>query len=58
MDEKVIDADFSKITEGTIFKKTLGDIEDNDRCGGYNRSRDRSREGSLSRDYSNNKDRS
>ena len=28
MDEEVINPDFSKITEGTIFKKTLGDIED------------------------------
>ena len=28
MDEEVIDPDFSKITEGTIFKKTLGDMED------------------------------
>ena len=28
MDEKVIDPDFSKITEGTIFEKTLGDMED------------------------------
>ena len=25
---EVIDPDFSKITEGTIFKKTLGDNED------------------------------
>ena len=28
MDEGVIDPDFSKITEGTIFEKTLGDMED------------------------------
>ena len=28
MDKEVIDPDFSKITEGTIFKKTLGDMED------------------------------
>ena len=28
MDEEVIDPDFSKITEGTIFEKTLGDMED------------------------------
>ena len=28
MDEEVIDPYFSKITEGTIFKKTLGDMED------------------------------
>ena len=28
MDKGVIDPDFSKITEGTIFKKTLGDMED------------------------------
>ena len=28
MDEEVIDPDFSKITEGTIFKKTLGDMKD------------------------------
>ena len=28
MDEEVIDPDFSIITERTIFKKTLGDMED------------------------------
>ena len=28
MNEEVIDPDFSKITEGTIFEKTLGDMED------------------------------
>ena len=28
LDEVVIDSDFSNITEGTIFKKALGDIED------------------------------
>ena len=28
MDKEVIDSDFSKITERTIFKKTLGDMED------------------------------
>ena len=28
MDEEVMDPDFSTITEGTIFKKTLGDMED------------------------------
>ena len=28
MDEVIIDPDFSKITEGTTFKKALGDIED------------------------------
>ena len=28
MDEEVIDSDFSKITEETIFKKTLGYMED------------------------------
>ena len=28
MDEEVIDPDFSKIAEGTIFKKTQGNIED------------------------------
>ena len=28
MDEEVIDPDFSKITKGIIFKKTLGDMED------------------------------
>ena len=28
MDEEVVEPDFSKITEGTIFKKTLGDMED------------------------------
>ena len=28
MDEEVIDPDFSKITEGIIFKKALADIED------------------------------
>ena len=28
MDEVMTDPDFSKITEGTIFKKALGDIED------------------------------
>ena len=28
MDEEVIDPDFSKIAEGTIFKKTLGDMEE------------------------------
>ena len=28
MDEEVIDPNFSKITEETIFKKTLGDMED------------------------------
>ena len=28
MDKEVIDPDFSKITEGTVFKKTLGDMED------------------------------
>ena len=28
MDKEVIDPDFSKITEGTIFEKTLGDMED------------------------------
>ena len=28
MNEEVIDPDFSKITEGTIFKKKLGDMED------------------------------
>ena len=28
MDKEVIDPDFSRITEGTIFKKTLGDMED------------------------------
>ena len=28
MDEEIIDPDFIKITEGTIFKKTLRDIED------------------------------
>ena len=50
MDKEVIDPDFSKTTEGTIFKKTLGDMEDKT-VGenteiiwhdGYNRSRDRS----------------
>ena len=66
MDEEVIDPDCSKITGGTVFKKkTLGDMAENsrgeyrnDRCDGYNRSGDRSREGSLSRNYSNNRDRS
>ena len=28
MSEEVKDQDFSKITEGTIFKKTLADMED------------------------------
>ena len=28
MDKEVIDPDFSKITEGTIFKKTLGGMKD------------------------------
>ena len=28
MGKEVIDPDFSKITEGTIFKKMLGDMED------------------------------
>ena len=28
MDKEVIDPDFSKTAEGTIFKKTLGDMED------------------------------
>ena len=28
MDEEVIDPDFSKITEGSIFKKKLGDMVD------------------------------
>ena len=28
MDKEVIDPDFSKITEGTIFEKTPGDMED------------------------------
>ena len=28
MDEEVIDPDFSKITGGTIFEKTAGDMED------------------------------
>ena len=28
MDEEVIDPDFRKIPDGTIFKKTLGDMED------------------------------
>ena len=28
MEREVIDPDFSKTTEGTIFKKTLGDMED------------------------------
>ena len=28
MEEEVIDPDFSKITEGAIFKKMLGDMED------------------------------
>ena len=28
MDKEIIDPDFSKATEGTISKKTLGDMED------------------------------
>ena len=28
MEGEVIDPDFSKIIEGTIFRKTLGDMED------------------------------
>ena len=28
MDKEVIDPDFSKTTEGTIFKKMLGDMKD------------------------------
>ena len=28
MDEEVVDQDFSKISEGTIFEKPLGDMED------------------------------
>ena len=28
MDKEVIDPDFSKTTEGRIFKKMLGDMED------------------------------
>ena len=28
MNKEVLDPDFSKITEGTIFKKVLGDMKD------------------------------
>ena len=60
------DPGFSKITEGTTFKKVLGDIEDqssrgeyrNDRCDDDNRSWDRSRERSFSGNYSSSRDRS
>ena len=63
---EIIDQDCSTTREGTISKKMLGDMEDktveensrNNRCDGYNRSRDRSREGLFSRNYGNNKDRS
>ena len=62
---EVLDPDFSKTTEGAIFKKMLGDMEDKTveenteitGVNGYNRSRDRSREGSFSRNYGNNRDR-
>ena len=62
----IIDPDFSKSTEGAIFKKMLGDMEDktvgentqNNRHDDYNRSRDRSSEGSFSGNYGNNRDRS
>ena len=63
---EVIDPNFNKATEGTIFKETLGDMEDktveeNTEIIGvmsYKRSRDISREGLFSRNYGNNRDRS
>ena len=63
MDKEVIEPDFSKITEGQFSRNTRGYGRQNsrgeyrnDRCDGYNRSRDRSREGSFSRNYSNSRD--
>ena len=65
----MIDPDFSKITEGNNFQESTrgygkqnsrGEYR-NDRCDGYNRSRDRSRKRSFSgnyRNYSSNRDRS
>ena len=35
MDKQVIDPDFSKATEGTIFKKTIGDMEGQNSRGEY-----------------------
>ena len=48
---------FQENTRGYGKQNSSGEYR-NDRHNGYNKSRDRSREGSLSRNYSNNRDRS
>ena len=50
-------SNFQENTRGYGRQNSRGEYRNN-RCDGYNRSRDKSREGSFSRNYGNNRDRS
>ena len=57
LDKTLRDNNFQENTRGYGRQNSTGEYRDN-RCNNYNRSRDRSREGTFSRNYGKNRDRS